>query len=174
MYVDILILASLARHPQHGYEIKKSVEEVLGRPFAINNNLLYPALRRFEELGAVEREVEHQIGKPDRHVYRLTDQGGEVLDTLLREFPPQLAEDDAEFLVRVGFFERLSPAERSAILATRELMLRGYLNRLRLGGSPEVVPLDRPYATRIRTFLESRICHELAWIDDLKRDLEGV
>ena len=30
MYVDILILAILSARPQHGYEIKKSVQQVVG------------------------------------------------------------------------------------------------------------------------------------------------
>ena len=69
-YVDILILQNLIARPAHGYEIKKSVERIMGGAFAVNNNVLYPALRRFEEMGAVEREVVHQEGKPDRHVYQ--------------------------------------------------------------------------------------------------------
>lgn len=54
-YVDILILRNLVARPAHGYEIKKGVERVLGGAFAINNNVLYPALRRFEEIGAIEK-----------------------------------------------------------------------------------------------------------------------
>ena len=53
MYFDILMLRVLADGPQHGYEIKKSVERILGGR-SINNNVLYPALRRFEEQGAIE------------------------------------------------------------------------------------------------------------------------
>ena len=54
MYFDILMLRVLAEGPRHGYEIKKSVERILGGR-SINNNVLYPALRRFEEQGAIER-----------------------------------------------------------------------------------------------------------------------
>ena len=57
MYVEILILAHLSRQPAHGYEIKRSVEQSLGEAYAINNNQLYPTLRRFEEMGAITREV---------------------------------------------------------------------------------------------------------------------
>ena len=46
MYFDILMLRVLADEPQHGYEIKKRVERILGGR-SINNNVLYPALRRF-------------------------------------------------------------------------------------------------------------------------------
>jgi DNA-binding PadR family transcriptional regulator len=35
---------------------------------SLNNNVLYPALKQFEELGAVVREVVPQEGKPNRHI----------------------------------------------------------------------------------------------------------
>src|SRR5215208_3338953 len=60
-YVDILILQNLIARPAHGYEIKKSVERIMGGAFAVNNNVLYPALRRFEEMGAVEAEERLEI-----------------------------------------------------------------------------------------------------------------
>ena len=54
MYFDILMLRVLADGERHGYEIKKRVERILGGR-SINNNVLYPALRRFEEQGAIRR-----------------------------------------------------------------------------------------------------------------------
>lgn len=75
MYAEIIILASLGARPQHGYEIKKTVERALGGSITLNNKVLYPALKRFEAMGAVEREVERQEGRPERHIYRLTEHG---------------------------------------------------------------------------------------------------
>src|SRR5579859_4626061 len=98
MYVDIIILASLAMRPQHGYEIKKNVGLVLGAEYALNNGVLYPTLRRFEEMGAIEREVERQPGKPDRHIYHVTEVGREILHDLLCEYPPEQVRQQNEFL----------------------------------------------------------------------------
>ncbi len=50
-YVEILILRRLRSGPAHGYELRKRVEQTTG--FVLHNNSLYPALRRFEEAGAV-------------------------------------------------------------------------------------------------------------------------
>ena len=36
MYSEIVILAMLANHPMHGYEIKKSVEQVLNHCFPVS------------------------------------------------------------------------------------------------------------------------------------------
>src|SRR5215831_20457388 len=123
MYVDILILAHLARQPAHGYEIMKRVAYNTGGSLVLNNNALYPTLRRLEELGAVQREVVRQHGRPDRHTYSLTDRGIELLQHLLREFPAELAMEEAEFMTRVAFFDMLEPEARLEILATREAVL---------------------------------------------------
>jgi DNA-binding PadR family transcriptional regulator len=173
MCVDILILESLATRPQHGYEIKKGVERILGSDFSINNNLLYPALRRFEELGAVSREVVRTPGRPDRHVYHLTDRGVELLQHMLSEFPPNLAEDQAEFQVRVAFLDLLEPAARLDILAAREAVVRKRLAHLERMSEVEAQDAPRhPYAARLIAFNESQARHELEWIAALMQEVQ--
>jgi DNA-binding PadR family transcriptional regulator len=71
LYFDLLILVELRSRPYHGYELKRQVEWILGE--ALNSNHLYPALRRFEAMGAIVHEVQRQSGRPDRHVYHLTE-----------------------------------------------------------------------------------------------------
>jgi DNA-binding PadR family transcriptional regulator len=88
MYSEIVILALLQQRPQHGYELKKCIEQALGGTVSLNNNVLYPALKHFETLGAVVREVVQQEGKPNRHIYHLTERGIELLHTYLCDFPP--------------------------------------------------------------------------------------
>src|SRR5258708_23386765 len=90
MYADLLILAMLQTGPQHGYEIKKNIERILGGSILMNNKVLYPALKRFEEMGAWQRSVERQRGKPDRHIYHLTQRGTDILQPLLHQFTPGL------------------------------------------------------------------------------------
>lgn len=167
MYRDILILSNLVHRPSYGYEIKKSVQSILGQDSAINNNHLYPALRRFEEMGAVEKEVERQEGKPDRHVYRATDLGREILRELLREFTPQMALNDAEFQVRVAFFGSIEPEERLRILSAREEVLRRRLEHL-LGVTRDAQGSEQyPYATQVVEFQKVQVQHELKWLGEL-------
>jgi DNA-binding PadR family transcriptional regulator len=127
-YPEILILRHLSRRPTHGYELRKRIEQTTG--IVINNNSLYPALKRFVEAGAVLMTVEQQQARPPRHVYQLTDIGRELLHDLIAELPPALAGDDLEFLTRLGQFEFLEPAERLAILDARVTALTTLLSRL--------------------------------------------
>lgn len=173
MYVDLLILANLAERPRHGYEIKKTVGQVLGGEHALNNGMLYPALRRFEEMGAVERTVERQSGKPDRHIYSLTSVGREILRAMLCEFPPEVARDRNEFLARVSFFDQLEPRDRQTILAARSVALRQALERherIAYMVRDEHLPMP-PYSQRVMTFVGDQVRFELDWIERLRHDL---
>jgi DNA-binding PadR family transcriptional regulator len=127
-YIEILILRNLSRRPAHGYELRKRVEAVTG--VVLNNNSLYPALRRFEEAGAVTRTAHSQQGRPAKLVYELTDVGRELLHDMLADLPPDQADDDVEFMARLGQFGLLSPAERVAVLEARDAALARRLERL--------------------------------------------
>ncbi len=116
-YIEIVILRRLRSGPAHGYELRKRVEETTG--FVLHNNSLYPALRRFEEAGAVTKTAEPQPGRPPRLVYTLTGVGDELLHDMVADLPAEQAAEPAEFLARLGQFSFLNPAERAAVLASR-------------------------------------------------------
>ena len=124
-YVEIIILRRLRSGPAHGYELRKRVEETTG--FVLHNNSLYPALRRFEEAGAVTKTAEPQQGRPPRLVYTLTEVGHELLHDMLADLPPEQAAEPAEFLARLGQFSLINSAERSAVLASRTQAVRQQL-----------------------------------------------
>ena len=162
MYIDILILAELSSRPYHGYELKRQVEWILGE--ALNSNHLYPSLRRFEEMGAVSHEVERQSGRPDRHVYHLTERGKEVLHALLRDFSFDLARNTSEFQTRVAFFHVLEPAERLAILLTRRAVLE---QRVQHRQHALALAQEHRQATYVHSLLDfqlRQIQQELDWI----------
>src|SRR5260370_30724211 len=96
--------------PATGYELRKRVEATTG--FVLHNNSLYPALRRFEEAGAVVKTAEAQQGRPPKHVYEITDVGRELLHDMLAELPADQAGDEMEFLSRLGQFSLLEAAGR--------------------------------------------------------------
>jgi DNA-binding PadR family transcriptional regulator len=124
-YVEILILRRLRGGPAHGYELRKRVEETTG--FVLHNNSLYPALKRFEEAGAVTKTAEPQQGRPPRLVYTLTEVGQDLLHDMLADLPPEQAGEPAEFLARLGQFSLLTPGERAGVLASRTRAVRDQL-----------------------------------------------
>src|SRR5437660_10096087 len=105
----MVILAMLRQGSRHGYDIKKDIDRALGGMVILNNKTLYLALKRFEELLAVTRQVIPQEGKPNRHLYELTERGIVLLHSHLRDFVPEQAGTGAEFLTRIAFIEYLEP-----------------------------------------------------------------
>ena len=171
MYSEILILAMLRQGPRHGYEIKKDIDRALGGMVTLNNKTLYLALKHFEEMGAVTRQVIPQEGKPNRHLYQLTERGVELLQVSLLDFPSEQAGNDAEFFTRVAFFDLLEAQEREAILNKRLAYLEAcleYLHKLQqMANEEECAPgtsISMSNAQRVLTFHLQRVRDEYQWI----------
>lgn len=171
MFLDILVLAHLTSRPAHGYEIKKRVDRSLGAP-RLNNNVLYPALKRFEEAGAVEGELVPQEGVPPRRVFHLTEAGHEVLRGLLEDFPEDLAGNEEEFLTRLAFFHLIAPEARREILARRQRAVRARIDHLDEMARLSADHPDEGYARRLLVFQRSQAENELAWVAELAAEEE--
>jgi len=161
-YIEILILRHLTRRPAHGYELRKRVEHTTG--FRLNNNSLYPALRRFEEAGAVTSAEEPQEGRPPRLVYTLTPLGRDLLHDMLAELPPEQAADDYEFMARLGQFALISPDERVAVIDARDEALA---QRLAHFARMHALAVDR-WSAAVTTELIRRDEQERAWLAELR------
>ena len=60
MYVDILLLAELTTNQNMDMK-SKNVQNRLGENFELNHNMLYPALRRFENMGAITKKYINKL-----------------------------------------------------------------------------------------------------------------
>ena len=164
------MLATLRAGPAHGYEIRQKVEWIHSGLLSLNPNVLYPALHRFEAMGALDKTVEPQQGRPPRHVYRLNARGAEVLHDLLADLSPSEAASDAEFKTRVAYFDLLDTRERLAVLDARDAALGTVLaqfdrfaERAAEGGWNEAV----------RVQAEERCRAELAWVATLRSRVQA-
>ncbi|GHO67910.1 PadR family transcriptional regulator [Ktedonobacter sp. SOSP1-52] len=167
MLADMLILAALLSRPMHGYEIKKAYDQTLGGLVTLHHNQLYPALRRFEEMGVVRREAIEQQGKPDRHIYHLTDHGLSELREMLRDFPHTIARNDMDFYVRFALFGFLEPEDRVKILQTRIQALQSLIlekGRYQKYLDSPIVGKVQPYVEKLNAFNDQRIQTELEWL----------
>lgn len=167
MLAEMLILAALLSRPMHGYEIKKTYDQTLGGLVTLHHNQLYPALRRFEALGAVRCEAIEQHGKPDRHIYHLTDHGLSELREMLRDFSPTIAHNDMEFYVRFALFGFLESEDRVKILQTRMQVLQSRFQdkgRYQKYLDSPIVGKVQPYVEKLNAFNDKQIHAELEWL----------
>lgn len=73
--LDLLVLKTLSRAPQHGYGIANYVQSMSDEALRVEEGSLYPALHRMEQSGWIS--AEWQITEKNRRarVYRLTRAG---------------------------------------------------------------------------------------------------
>lgn len=76
--LDLLLMATIAGGPQHGYAIIQTLNERSGGRFEMLEGTVYPALHRLEELGLVASRSS-EVGGRRRRVYELTAVGVKAL-----------------------------------------------------------------------------------------------
>lgn len=78
--LQALALGVLEEGPAHGYAVARRIEAAGPGTLKAGEGLLYPALHALEHAGWVSATWEPQAGKPDRKVYRMTDDGRRELE----------------------------------------------------------------------------------------------
>lgn len=168
MYIDIIILSQLIHGPKHGYKIKKNVAFVLGNTYKLNNNALYPRLKKFEEIGAVKRTVEQQEGTPNRFLYSITDTGKELFQKLLQDIDEDTVANENEFDNRMAFFSLLSDENKEKILNLRIQYLKNHLNFI--NNMAAVVREEEyiPFSKQLYIYSQEKLEHEIKLIEKLR------
>lgn len=120
MNLDLIILAVIADKPHYGYEIKKYLEQYYDSITIVNTNTIYPILRKFVELGYVEKSVVAEPGKPNKNMYEITAEGRRRIVKELRSFPDSIFHDRDACMLRLMYFDWLDREARVRLLDGRE------------------------------------------------------
>ncbi len=170
-YIEIVILAVLMNKDRHGYDIKKVAGNIFGENMTINNNTLYTCLHKFEKMGAVSCKNEHINGKPDRHVYRITDMGKEIFRDMVLDYSPEIANNEYEFYARVAFFHMVEPKECLDILHIRKTALTTYIERMDSIDPTHDNEKNHGYDSKVVRFIKERANSEIKWIQSLESEI---
>jgi len=88
----LLVLAMIAEHPRHGYELIKAIEERFGGTYSPSPGVIYPTLSWLEDMGYAAIDAEGG----GRKSYRITEEGQtflaanrEAADALLSRVGPE-------------------------------------------------------------------------------------
>lgn len=73
--LDLLVLRTLARGPQHGYGIAQTIQQVSDDVLRVEEGSLYPALHRLELEGFLDSEWGASENNRRAKFYRLTARG---------------------------------------------------------------------------------------------------
>ena len=104
-----VILGMLSIRPMSGYDIKKGIEESISNFWTESYGQIYPMLKSLVAQKLVTKTVERGSGKPDRHVYALTEQGRRELRRWLTEGVVPKVERN-ELLLKLFFGEEVETA----------------------------------------------------------------
>ncbi|MBY0118612.1 PadR family transcriptional regulator [Paenibacillus sp. FSL L8-0435] len=98
------VLGILALGPHTGYDIKQHMDQSTSYFWNENYGQIYPSLAELLDNSDINLEVIRQDGKPDKKLYRITDQGRETLSQWLSQ-PKDYVVDlkKNELLLRVFF-----------------------------------------------------------------------
>ncbi len=102
------LLGLINYQPSTGYDLKNKFQKSIH--FFWNAALphIYRSLKQMEKEGWIASTIEQQSGKPNRKVYRITDEGKKELLHWLAE-PPEELEMRHTMLVKVFFGSQLPP-----------------------------------------------------------------
>ncbi|MEB3285269.1 MAG: PadR family transcriptional regulator [Candidatus Sericytochromatia bacterium] len=168
--LELAILGVLKEKPMHGYELRHYLSYIVGHIWQLSYGTLYPALRRLERRGELNRQTIRDGKGPARHVYALTQQGEQAFLKLMAEVnSPTEISDSHKFTLRLTFFRYLSPEARLEMLQQRLEFL--HENRASLS-EMEAIPsqgLDRYRRALIRFYADGNT-NEIAFIEHLIRE----
>jgi PadR family transcriptional regulator, regulatory protein AphA len=105
------ILGALSLCPLSGYDMKKLIERSIAHFWNESYGQIYPILNRLAAEGLAARKQQRQRGKPDRHVYSLTEEGRQELAAWL-ELPARYEPVRSELLLKL-FLGGAGPAANS-------------------------------------------------------------
>jgi transcriptional regulator len=73
--LDLLVLKTLSREPQHGYGIAARIQQITDDALRVEEGSLYPALHRMEQAGWIAAEWRTTGNNRRARIYSLTRAG---------------------------------------------------------------------------------------------------
>jgi len=142
------LLGLLSMAPMSGYGMRMVISQSIGHFWSESFGQIYPALKRLTSEGLVEKKTEHQKGRPDRHVYSLTEAGRERLREWL-QIPAAAEVPRNELLLKLFFGSHAAvSASRenvAAFVATHEAALKVYSGIVRELKAKKIVNPQLPF-----------------------------
>ncbi len=170
------ILGMLSVAPMSGYDIKQAMETSVAHFWTLSYGQIYPLLKALAAEGLVARTVEESDGRPDRHVYTLTDSGHAALVRWLEE-PVVPIPSRHELLLKL-FFGREVPA---AVHVTHVERLRGQVvealaryEAIAALNAARGTPVERAYRGMTLRYGERMARAILGWCDETLETLRAL
>ena len=144
---EAAILGLLGLGEASGYDLSRNVETEVGMFWSPAQSGIYAVLPRLVEKGYATARTVAQERRPDKQVYRITDEGRAALRRWIESGPPEPDRAYNPFLLRVYFGAETSPGVVAGHIEARKLEAEERIALLRdLRPEPVVgSPASDPY-----------------------------
>ncbi len=172
MALRFAIMTALLDDEMSGYDLARAFDKSLGFFWHASHQQIYRELKNLSERAWVAHRAERQAGRPERHLYHLTEAGRTALDAwVLQGDRMRLQESKDELYIKLyNLSEHNIDYLASRLVARREAMMeRLYLYeriRRRHYSDPPSLPLRRKgvYLALLSGITQGR--QYLAWVDE--------
>lgn len=176
--LKLAILGFLHDRPLHGYELRRHLGALTGHVRPISDGTLYPAIKRLEADGLLERETEPGSAAAPRHTLHLTAAGRAALLARLRDPEPLDISDENRWFTLLAFLRHLAdPAEQAAVLRRRLAFLSepasffyAFEDDRPLGAED----FEDPFRRGLLLVARATTAAELEWLRRTLADLDGA
>lgn len=174
--IPLYILGLLLRFgPQHGYQIKKLLEEQLEDFTQIKLPTVYYHLEKMEAAGLIEAHRDRQGARPEKTVYRVSEAGTgrfkELLaETLNMQYRPTFDSDAAFY-----FSDHLDSGSLVSSLSSHAARLAKALESIQYHRDETMAAIPEPLRAPADIIFEHHILHfqaELKWAEQSIRKLK--
>lgn len=150
----------------HGYELKKRLSYMLGHFWTVSYGSLYPAIKRMEKAGLIERAYSVKEKTRHRNVYRITRSGEAAFMRMLGDdLSDTSLADNEKFDLRMAFFQYLEPETRLELLEKRRLLLEDQVAKFKAYKSSNGD--DDRYRKGLLTHKVELARSDIRWLDRL-------
>ena len=113
------LLGFLKYESKTGYELKQTMDKSTGHFWHAKQSQIYTTLKKLEEDGLITSHPEHQVTRPDRRVYTISESGEKVLHEWLLQPVTKLDTTKQLLLLKLFFSGKL---EKETILTQLRLL----------------------------------------------------
>lgn len=171
---EFTILGMIARNTRteghvHGYDLhRQMLEGPVARIIRLEPGMLYHYLKKLAKRELITTTVEHQEGRPDRHLHALSDTGRAAFDEWIGAPVQATREMRIDFLLKLWFTRTLDPERSDELVRNQRAIIQGLIDSLesQQRSLTDTDPDDR-FARKV---IELRLAQNQAaatWLDEL-------
>ena len=145
MSLKMAVLGLLTDSPKSGYEIKIHFRDSVRNFWHVSDGQLYPTLRSLTDEGMIQRKELSSANGLKKHEYSLSATGRKSFLNWLRETDSPVPEMKEPFLLKLMFFEHLTPAEQIAHIQAQIELAADLIEEYREGWRQRLTDAENPY-----------------------------